>query len=169
MFRCCRLAVARNSRLKNCSSWCTLAGTSIHPLEHFDGDGSIQRSIMGAIDDAHPARADHVDHDVLPDLLYQRIRTFQTALGYLRWTRAEFQGGICSSVPMLPDSRRVLPGILQGTIVTQGSATIPNPFLPRREAHIQKCTPGPCPVTTSLFQEHASEPGTGPSNIEATV
>jgi hypothetical protein len=50
---------------------------------------------MGAIDDAHPARADHIDHGILPDLLYQRIRTFmQTALGYLRWTRAEFQGGV---------------------------------------------------------------------------
>jgi hypothetical protein len=36
---------------------------------------------MGAIDDAHPARTYDVYHDVLTDLLYQRIRTFQTA----RW------------------------------------------------------------------------------------
>src|SRR5580658_9964698 len=31
------------------------AGTSIRPLEHLDGDGSIQGGIMSAIDDAHPA------------------------------------------------------------------------------------------------------------------
>ena len=45
-----------------------LAGTSIRPLEHLDGDRPIQRSIMRAIDDAHPARADDVDHGILPDL-----------------------------------------------------------------------------------------------------
>jgi hypothetical protein len=71
-----------------------LAGAGIGPLEHLDGDRTIQRSIVRAIDDAHPARADHVDHGVLPDLLYQRIRTLQTALGYLRWTRAALQGGV---------------------------------------------------------------------------
>ena len=64
-----QLAVEKLLQLVN------LAGTGIRPLEHLDGDGSIQRSIMGAIDDAHPARADHVYHDVLADLLYQRIRT----------------------------------------------------------------------------------------------
>ena len=65
----------------------TLAVAGIRPLEHFDGYGSIQRSIVGAIDDAHPARPYDVYHDVLADLLYQRIRTFsQTALGYLRLT-----------------------------------------------------------------------------------
>jgi hypothetical protein len=65
---------------------------------------------MGAIDDAHPARADNVNHDVLADLLYQRIRTFiQTALGYLRCTLAEFQGGVCSSVPLTSDSHGFWP------------------------------------------------------------
>jgi hypothetical protein len=98
---------------------------------------------MGAIDDAHPARADNVNHDVLADLLYERIRTFtQTALGYLRCTLAGFQGGLCSSVPLLAGFTRFFAGILQGTILTQASYTLPDPFLHGRAALIQKCTPG---------------------------
>jgi hypothetical protein len=41
--------------------------------------------------------------------------------------------------------------ILQGTIVTQASVTIPNPFLLVREAHIQKCTLDP-----SRYNKHLS-------------
>jgi hypothetical protein len=85
---------------------------------------------MGAIDDAHPARADHVDHGVLPDLLYQRIRTLQTALGYLRWTRTEFQGGVLIRKAKynyvgaaMVECARKSAGILQGTMVTQAFHT----------------------------------------------
>jgi hypothetical protein len=39
------------------------------PLEHLDGDGAIQRNVLRAIDDAHSARADFVNHDVFADLL----------------------------------------------------------------------------------------------------
>jgi hypothetical protein len=82
---------------------------------------------MGAIDYAHPARADHVDHGILPDLLYQRIRTFQTALGYLRWTRSGFQGGVLIrkaknaslSALVKVEFAPVTAEVLQPTMVTQ--------------------------------------------------
>jgi hypothetical protein len=134
----------------------TLIGGRTHPLEHLDGYGSIQRKVMGAIDDAHPARADNVNHDVLADLLYQRIRTFiQTALGYLRSTLAGFQGGLCSSVPLLAGFTRFLAGILQGTIVTQATYTLPDHFSLVGK-HLYRSAPRAAAVTTSVFPGYTS-------------
>jgi hypothetical protein len=91
---------------------------------------------MGAIDDAHASRAYDVYHDVLADLLYQRIRTLiQAALGYLRLTLAEVQEGVWfpgqnSSILkwVLSKYTRSSTVILQGTIVNQAE-TLPPPVL----------------------------------------
>jgi hypothetical protein len=88
---------------------------------------------MGAIDDAHASRAYDVYHDVLADLLYQRIRTFiQTALGYPRFTPAEVQDGVWfpgqnSSILkwMSSNYTRLSTVILQGTIVNQAETLTP--------------------------------------------